>query len=70
MANDDQDDGGAAEAFAALRAEVTVMREAVEILPGAIKNLVPPDYAPTLGVMAKGFDPSRRVWHRSRAIRR
>ena len=56
MANDDQDDGGATEAFAALRAEVTVMRKAVEILPGAIKSLVPPDYAPTLGVMANGLD--------------
>lgn len=55
MADDDQDDSGAAEAFAALRAEVTVMRKAVEALPAAIENLEPPDYAPSFGAMVKAL---------------
>ena len=33
VANDEQDDGGAAQAFAELRAEVTVIRRAIEGFP-------------------------------------
>lgn len=53
LANDEQDDGGAAQAFAELRAEVTVMRRAIEGLPGAIKSLAPPDYSPSFGAVGK-----------------
>ena len=54
MADDDQDDGGgAARAFAELRAEVTVMRRAVESLPALIKGMEAPDYGPSLGAIAK-----------------
>jgi hypothetical protein len=51
--DDEQDDGGAAQAFADLRVEVTVMRRAIESLPGAIKNLAPPDYSPSFGAVGK-----------------
>ena len=44
--NDDADSGGAERAFAALRAEVTALRQAVE-------GQSVPDYALTLGAMAK-----------------
>lgn len=53
VARDEQDDGGAAQAFAELRAEVTVMRRAIEGLPGAIKGLAPPDYSPSFGAVGK-----------------
>ena len=54
VANDDQeDDGGAAQAFAELRAEVTVMRRAMENLPAAIRSLAPPDYSPSFGAVGK-----------------
>jgi hypothetical protein len=39
---DDQDDGGAARAFAELRAEVAATRRTV------VETLAPPDYAPSL----------------------
>ncbi len=49
----------ATQAFADLQAEVTVMRRAVESLPaafkGALKSMEPPDYAPSLGVLAKNL---------------
>ena len=50
---DEQDDGGAAQAFADLRAEVTGMRRALEGLPAIIKNLAPPDYSPSFGAVGK-----------------
>jgi len=53
VANDEQDDGGAAQAFAELRAEVTVMRRAMESLPAVIKSLAPPDYSPSFGAVGK-----------------
>ena len=53
MANDDDQDGGAAQAFAELRAEVTGMRRAMESLPAVIKSLAPPDYAPSFGAVGK-----------------
>ena len=51
--DDEQDDGGAAQAFAELRAEVTVMRRAIEGLPAAIKGLASPDYSPSFGAVGK-----------------
>jgi len=51
--DDEQDDGGAAQAFAELRAEVTVMRRAIESLPAVIKSLAPPDYSPSFGAVGK-----------------
>ena len=53
MADDEQDDGGAARAFAELRAEVTVMRRAMESLPAIIKGLASPDYSPSFGAVGK-----------------
>jgi hypothetical protein len=44
--NDDADSGGAERAFAALRAEVAALRQVIE-------GQSVPDYALTLGVMAK-----------------
>ena len=44
--NDDADSGGAERAFAALRAEVAALRQAIE-------GQSVPDYALTLGAMAK-----------------
>ena len=56
MASDDeQDDGGAAQAFAELRAEVTVMRRAMEGLPAVIKGLASPDYSPSFGAVGKAL---------------
>jgi len=42
-----------AQAFEDLRAEVSVMRRAVEALPGAWEENQPPDYSPDLGRIAK-----------------
>jgi hypothetical protein len=61
MADDEQDDeqneeDGAARAFSELRAEVTVMRRAVEGLPAIIDALEPPDYAPSFGAIAKTLE--------------
>ena len=53
MADEDHDDDGAARAFAELRAEVTIMRRAMEDLPAVIKSLEPPDYAPSFGAVGK-----------------
>lgn len=49
----DQDEDGAARAFAELRAEVTVMRKAVEALQDAIEEVRAPDYGPTLGAISQ-----------------
>ncbi len=43
------------QAFEDLRAEVSVMRRAVEALPGAWEENQPPDYSPDLGRIAKGL---------------
>lgn len=45
-----------AKAFEDLRAEVSVLRKAVEALPGAIRENRPPDYAQDLAVIGKGLD--------------
>ena len=44
-----------AQAFEDLRAEVSELRRAVEALPGAWQENQPPDYAPSLGTIAKGL---------------
>ena len=45
----------AARAFDALRAEVLVLRRAIETLPGAWEDNRPPDYSPDLGRIVKGL---------------
>ena len=56
MADEDhEDDGGAAQAFAALQAEVIVMRRAMEGLPAIIKRMETPDYAPSFGAVIKSL---------------
>jgi len=45
-----------AQAFENLRAEVSVMRRAVEALPSAWEENQPPDYSPDLGRIAKSLD--------------
>jgi len=53
----EEPDGAAdpAQAFEDLRAEVSVLRRAVEALPGAWEDNRPPDYTPSLGTIAKGL---------------
>lgn len=56
---DDQTDaqpGDPAKAFEDLRAEVSVLRKAVEALPRAMRENRPPDYAQDLAVIGKGLD--------------
>lgn len=43
-------------AFEDLRAEVSVLRKAIEALPAAIRDNRPPDYAQDLAVIGKGLD--------------
>ena len=45
-----------AQAFEDLRAEVLVMRRAIEALPGAWAENQPPDYSPDLGRVVKGLN--------------
>jgi Spy/CpxP family protein refolding chaperone len=54
MAEDQASDP--AKAFEDLRAEVSVLRKAVESLPAAIRDNRPPDYAQDLAVIGKGLD--------------
>jgi hypothetical protein len=54
MAQDEPDDA-AAEAFEALRAEVTQLRAGVEGLSAVIHGRASVDYAPTLGAIAKSL---------------
>jgi hypothetical protein len=51
-----QHTGDPAQAFEDLRAEVSVLRRAVEALPTAIRESRPPDYSPDLAVLGKGLD--------------
>lgn len=48
--------GDPAKAFEDLRAEVSVLRKAVEALPRAMRDNRPPDYAQDLAVIGKGLD--------------
>ena len=55
---DEADDHGTADpaqAFEALRAEVSELRLAVAALPGAWEESRPPDYTPSLGTIAQGL---------------
>ena len=55
---DEEDHHGAADpaqAFEDLRAEVSVLRRAIEALPGAWEDSRPPDYTPSLGTIAQGL---------------
>ncbi|MBU6298772.1 MAG: hypothetical protein KGJ79_15240 [Alphaproteobacteria bacterium] len=45
-----------AQAFEDLRAEVSVLRKAVETLPAVLRDNRPPDYAQDLAVIGKGLD--------------
>ena len=58
MADEDHenDDGGAAQAFADLQAEVSVMRRAIEGLPAILSRMETPDYAPSFGVVIKSLN--------------
>lgn len=49
---DDETDSAAA-AFEELRAEISVMRRAVEAIPASLRKNRPLDYAPTLGAIVK-----------------
>ncbi|MCR5879994.1 DUF6118 family protein [Phenylobacterium sp. J367] len=48
--------GDPAQAFEDLRAEVSVLRRAIEALPAAMRENRPPDYSADLGVIGKGLD--------------
>lgn len=48
--------GDPAQAFEDLRAEVSVLRRAIEGLPAAIRENRPPDYSPDLALLGKGLD--------------
>lgn len=48
--------GDPAQAFEDLRAEVSVLRRAIEALPATIRENRPPDYSADLGVLGKGLD--------------
>ena len=48
--------GDPAQAFEDLRAEVSVLRRAIEAIPAAIRENRPPDYSADLGVLGKGLD--------------
>lgn len=48
--------GDPAQAFEDLRAEVSVLRRAIEALPGAMREARPPDYSQDLAVLGKGLD--------------
>jgi hypothetical protein len=48
--------GDPAQAFEDLRAEVSVLRRAIEGLPAAIRETRPPDYSQDLAILGKGLD--------------
>ena len=48
--------GDPAQAFEDLRAEVSVLRRAIEALPAAMRETRPPDYSQDLAVLGKGLD--------------
>lgn len=48
--------GDPAQAFEDLRAEVSVLRRAIEGLPAAIREHRPPDYSQDLAILGKGLD--------------
>lgn len=52
----DDQAGDPAQAFEDLRAEVSVLRRAIEGLPAAMRETRPPDYSPDLALLGKGLD--------------
>jgi hypothetical protein len=50
------DGGDPAQAFEDLRAEVSVLRRAIEAVPAAMRENRSPDYSEDLGVIGKGLD--------------
>ena len=52
----DEHAGDPAQAFEDLRAEVSVLRRAIEAIPAAMRENRPPDYSQDLGVIGKGLD--------------
>jgi hypothetical protein len=52
----DDDAGDPAQAFEDLRAEVSVLRRAIEALPAAMRESRSPDYSQDLAVIGKGLD--------------
>jgi hypothetical protein len=48
--------GDPAQAFEDLRAEVSVLRRAIEAVPAAVREHRSPDYSEDLGVLGKGMD--------------
>jgi hypothetical protein len=55
MRDDDEEPGDAAQAFEDLRAEVSVLRRAVESLPEEWEANQPPDYTESLGEITQGL---------------
>ena len=52
----DEQAGDPAQAFEDLRAEVSVLRRAIEAMPAAMRENRPPDYSQDLAVIGKGLD--------------
>lgn len=52
----DEHAGDPAQAFEDLRAEVSVLRRAIEAMPAAMRENRPPDYSQDLAVIGKGLD--------------
>ena len=52
---DDEETGDPARAFDDLRAEISVLRRAVEALPAALEDNRAPDYSPDLGRIVQGL---------------
>jgi Family of unknown function (DUF6118) len=55
MQNEDEQSGDAAQAFEALRAEVSGLRQALEALPEQWEATQPPDYTESLGEITHGL---------------
>lgn len=52
----DVERGDPAQAFEDLRAEVSVLRRAIEAMPAAMRESRSPDYSEDLGILGKGLD--------------
>jgi hypothetical protein len=52
----DGERGDPAQAFEDLRAEVSVLRRAIEVMPAGMRESRSPDYSEDLGVIGKGLD--------------
>jgi len=52
----DGERGDPAQAFEDLRAEVSVLRKAIEAMPAAVREHRAPDYSADLGILGKGLD--------------